>query len=291
MNKARPFRLFPIVNGAFLVALCLLMIYPIVFVLGRSFMSSAERALRPLSIVPTDPDLTAYRFLFMKGSYIFNSYIVTVSRTVAGTFFNLLFSSAFAYVLSKRYYPLRVPLTFMVIFTMWFNGGLVPTYLLIRSLGLMNNFLVYILPGLISAWNLLILRNFFMAIPDSVDESARIDGANDFVILFRIILPLSSAALATIGLFYAVGHWNAWFDALMYMTDRKLWTVQVFLREILHNVQAMDLVDPASNVEQLPAAEAVQMATIVVATVPILCVYPFLQKYFVKGVMVGSLKG
>lgn len=291
MKRKRRSAVFPVINGTFLVLLCLIMVYPIVFVLGRSFMSEAERTLRPLSFFPMKLDLSSYRFIFMRGSYIFNSYVITVARTVFGTFMNLFFTSMFAYVLSKKYYPLRTPLTFMVIFTMWFSGGLVPTFFLIKALGLMNNFFVYIFPGLISAWNLLILRNFFMAIPDSIEESAKMDGANELVILFRIILPLSSAALATIGLFYAVWHWNAWFDSLMYVSNRKLWTVQVFLREILRNLQAMDLVDPGSQVDYLPAAESVQMATIVVATIPILCVYPFLQKYFVKGVMVGSLKG
>lgn len=284
-------KIFSIFNVIVLIILCLLMIYPIFYVVGRSLMLDVERAARPFALIPKAPSFLAYQFIFMKGSYIINAYIITIARTVIGTFCNIFLTCILAYVLSKRYYPLRVFLTFMVIITMWFNGGLVPEFLLMRSLHLSNTFGVYIFPGLISAWNLLLLRNFFMTIPDSLEESAKIDGANDFVILFRIIIPLSFAAIATIGLFYAVWHWNSWFDSLMYITDRKLWTVQIFLREILRSVQAMDLIEPDTAIKQIPQAEMVQFATIVAASVPIICVYPFIQKYFVKGVMVGSLKG
>ena len=274
-----------------MVIICFLMLYPIFFVLGRSFMSEVERAVRPLALIPKDISLTAYEFIFMRGSYIANAYKITIIRTVVGSLSSLFFSTLFAYVLSRREYPLKTPLTLMVIFTMWFNGGLIPTFLLVRALGLTNNFLVYILPGLISAWNMLILRNFIMAIPDTIFESARIDGAHDWTIFIRIVLPLSTAALATIGLFYAVSQWNAWFDAMIYNSRRELWPMQLFLREIVRNAQAIALTDGSMLPDLLPPAESVQMATIVVATVPILCLYPFLQKYFVKGVMVGSLKG
>ena len=284
-------RIFLIFINIFLVIICFFMLYPIFFVLGRSFMSEVERAVRPLALFPKDISLTAYEFIFMRGSYIANAYKITIARTVIGSLSSLFFSTLFAYVLSRREYPLKTPLTFMVVFTMWFNGGLIPTFLLIRALGLTNNFLVYILPGLISAWNMLILRNFIMAIPDTIFESAKIDGANDWTIFIRIVIPLSTAALATIGLFYAVNQWNAWFDAMIYNSRRELWPMQLFLREIVRNAQAIALTDGSVLPDFLPPAESVQMATIVVTTVPILCLYPFLQKYFVKGVMIGSLKG
>jgi len=284
-------QVFLIFINVFLVIICFFMLYPIFFVLGRSFMSEVERAVRPLALFPKDISLTAYEFIFMRGSYIANAYKITIARTVIGSLSSLFFSTLFAYVLSRREYPLKTPLTFMVVFTMWFNGGLIPTFLLIRALGLTNNFLVYILPGLISAWNMLILRNFIMAIPDTIFESAKIDGANDWTIFIRIVIPLSTAALATIGLFYAVNQWNAWFDAMIYNSRRELWPMQLFLREIVRNAQAIALTDGSVLPDFLPPAESVQMATIVVTTVPILCLYPFLQKYFVKGVMVGSLKG
>jgi putative aldouronate transport system permease protein len=274
-----------------MLVVCFLMIYPVLFVLGRSFMTEVERAVRPLALFPKDVSLKAYEFIFMRGSYVGSAYMITISRTVIGSLCSLFFSSLFAYVLSRREYPLKTPLTLMVVFTMWFNGGLIPNFLLIKALRLNNNFLVYILPGLISAWNMLIIRNFFMSVPETLFESARIDGANDWTIFIRIVLPVSGAALATIGLFYAVSQWNAWFDAMMYCSSRKLWTMQLFLREIVRNAQAMTLTDGSMLPEDMPPAESVQMATIVVTTAPILCLYPFLQKYFVKGVMVGSLKG
>ena len=291
MRETLEDRIFQYINIVLMLIICFLMLYPIAFVLGRSFMSEAERAVRPLALVPRDLSMSAYEFIFARGSYVRSAYFITVSRTVVGSLSSLFFSSLMAYVLSRREYPIRVPVTFMVVFTMWFQGGLIPNFLLIRALGLTNNFLVYILPGLISAWNMLILRNFFMSIPDTLHESARMDGANDWTIFIRIVLPLSSAALATIGLFYAVSQWNAWFDAMMFNSRRSLWPMQLFLREIVVNAQAATFSDASSMSERLPPAESVQMATIVVATVPILCLYPFLQKYFVKGVMVGSIKG
>jgi len=191
-----------------MILVCFLMIYPVLFVLGRSFMSEIERAVRPLALFPKTVSISAYEFIFMRGSYVRNAYMITVSRTIIGSLSSLFFSSLFAYVLSRREYPLKTPLTLMVVFTMWFNGGLIPNFLLIKALGLNNNFLVYILPGLISAWNMLILRNFFKSIPETLYESARIDGASDWTIFLKIVLPLSTAALATIGLFYAVSQWD-----------------------------------------------------------------------------------
>ena len=291
MHESRGDKIFNIANVIFMLILCVIMLYPIAFVVGRSMMSDAERAAKPLSIIPTDITMLSYRFIFMRGSYIVNSYIITVSRTVLGALSSLFFSSLGAYVLSRKEYPLRVPFTFIIVFTMWFSGGIVPTFLLIYSMGLTNSFWVYLLPSLISPWNMIIMRNFFSSLPESLFESARIDGANDLTIYARIVMPLSGATLATIGLFYAVWQWNAWFDALMYNSLRSLWPMQLFLREIIRNVQSMDMIDPSAVVIERPQTESVQMATIVVATVPILFVYPFLQKYFVKGVMVGSLKG
>ncbi|MDO5377039.1 MAG: carbohydrate ABC transporter permease [Clostridia bacterium] len=285
-------QIFLICNTLFMIVLCVIIIYPVLYVIGRSFMLDAERAANPLSIIPRNPSLQAYRYIFMRGSYVTNAYMITILKTVVGTACNLVFTILTAYVLSQRKYPLKKALTMMVVFTMWFDGGIVPNYMLIRSLGLINNFWVYILPGLISAWNMLILRNFFMAIPSALIESATIDGANEAQILWKIVIPTSGAAIATIGLFYAVTHWNSWFDAVMYITDRKLWSMQVFLREIIRSAQVVDMVEPeAASRAQIPQAEMVQMATIVITALPIICVYPFVQKYFVKGVMIGSVKG
>ena len=234
--------------------------------------------------------MRGYSTILNPKSSVYHAAMITVLRTVIGTFCNLVFTALFAYVLSRKKYPVRTALTFFVVFTMWFNGGMIPTYLLIRDLHLMNKFAVYIIPNLINVWNLILMRNFFMAIPDELDESAVIDGATDPTILFRIYLPLSKASLATIALFYAVDHWNAWFDAVMYINNKSLWTLQMILREVINNAYNASQ-EVAMEAAKQPAQEQVQYATIVVATLPILVVYPFLQKYFVKGVMVGSLKG
>ena len=285
-------KVFLIVNAALMVLLCAIILYPVLFVIGRSFMLDAERAVSGLRFIPYHPSLDAYKYIFMRGSYVIRAYGNTIARTILGTALDLVFTIVFAYVLAQRRYPLHKPLTMMVVFTMWFSGGLVPNYMLIRLLHLNNSFWVYILPTLISAWNMLILRNFFMEIPAGLIESATIDGANDLQILTRVVIPTSGAAIATIGLFYAVTHWNSWFDGVMYVTDRKLWTMQVFLREIIRSAQVVDLVEPeAASRAAIPQAEMVQMATIVITALPIVCVYPFVKKYFVKGVMVGSIKG
>ena len=285
-------KVFLIINAALMVLLCAIILYPVLFVVGRSFMLDAERAVSGLRFIPYNPSLDAYKYIFMRGSYVIRAYGNTIARTIIGTALDLVFTIIFAYVLAQRRYPLHKPLSMMVVFTMWFSGGIVPNYMLIRLLHLNNSFWVYILPTLISAWNMLILRNFFMEIPTGLIESATIDGANDLQILTRVVVPTSGAAIATIGLFYAVSHWNSWFDGVMYITDRKLWTMQVFLREIIRSAQVVDLVEPeAASRAAIPQAEMVQMATIVITALPIICVYPFVQKYFVKGVMVGSIKG
>ena len=282
---------FYIVNCSTMIGFCLLIIYPVLYVVSRSVMTETEKALRPFALIPNQFELAAYRVILSKNSLVVNAYGTTVLRTIIGTFCNLLFTILFAYVLSKKYYPPRLIFTFILTFTMWFSGGLIPTYLLLRSLGFVNSFWVYIIPGLISAWNTLIMRNFFMEMPDSLEESAEIDGANDFQILFMIVLPLSKASLATIGLFYAVGHWNAWFDSMIYMNQPTKWTLQFVLRQIITAASVKDIIQYTTSLDIAPPTQAVRMAAIVVSTVPILAVYPFVQKYFVKGVLVGSIKG
>ena len=278
-------------NYAIMLLLCFAILYPVLYVLSRSVMTEAEKAVRAFALIPNTIDFSAYKVILAPTSQVMGAYGTTLLRTVIGTALNLLTSTLFAYAISKRKYPLSRVLTFMMTFTMWFGGGLIPSYLLMRSLGLINSFWVYIVPGLMSAWNTLIMRNFFYGIPESLEESAEIDGANDLQTLFRIILPLSKASLATIGLFYAVGHWNAWFDAMLYMNDSRRWTLQFVLRQIVNAASAKDILQYTTSMDAPPPTQAVRMAAIVVATLPILFVYPFVQKYFVKGVLVGSIKG
>jgi putative aldouronate transport system permease protein len=270
---------------------CALFVYPILYVASRSVMPDVERVSRPLALVPLQFDFTAYRLIFAPNSNLLLAYSTTVRRVLVGTSCNLVVTALMAYVLSKRYYPWRTFFTAMLAFTMWFDGGLIPTYFLIRSLGLVNNFWVYVLPVLLSPWNTIVMRNFFFTIPESLEESAHISGANDLQVLTMIYLPLSKASLATIGLFYAVGHWNAWFDSMLYMTNRTQWTLQYILRQIIASANVSELMEQSTDVSAKPPSEMVRMACTVAATVPIICVYPFLQKYFVKGVLIGSVKG
>lgn len=282
---------FLVVNDVVMVVLCAIMIYPILFVLGRSVTPEFERALNPLRLIPRMFDWSGYRFILSSGSNIINSYLTTIARTLIGTTLNIVVTTLLAYPLSKKYYPPRRALTGMIVFTMWFSGGLIPSFLLNKSLGLINNFWVYILPSMVNAFNLIIMRNFFMQIPDSLEESAKLDGANDLHIFFRIYLPLSTASIATITLFYAVYHWNMWFDSMLYMNRKEMWTMQYTLRQLIDSATVADIATVGSAMDNIPPAETVRMSTIVIATVPILCVYPFLQKYFVKGMLVGSVKG
>lgn len=284
-------RTFLAVNDVVMVVLCAIMIYPILFVLGRSVTPEFERALHPLRLIPQTFDWSGYRFILSSGSNIINSYMTTIARTLIGTTLNIVVTTLLAYPLSKKYYPPRRVLTGMIVFTMWFSGGLIPSFLLNKTLGLINNFWVYILPSMVNAFNLIIMRNFFMQIPDSLEESAKLDGANDLHIFFRIYLPLSTASIATITLFYAVYHWNMWFDSMLYMNKKEMWTMQYTLRQLIDSATVADIATVGSAMDNIPPAETVRMSTIVIATVPILCVYPFLQKYFVKGMLVGSVKG
>lgn len=282
---------FSVINATVLFLLCLIMLYPVVFVFGRSFTSDAERAMYPLRLIPQQFDWSGYKFIFFSGSNIINSYATTIARTLVGTVVNLVVSCLLAYPLSKREYPPRKLLTTLIVFTMWFSGGLIPSYLLNKDLGLVNSFWVYILPCAVNTYNMIILRNFFMEVPVTLEESAKLDGANDFTVFLRIYLPLSSAALATIGLFYAVSHWNSWFDSMLYMNKKEMWTLQYTLRQLINSANVIDISTVGTSVDNIPPADTIRMSTIIVAIVPILCVYPFLQKYFVKGLLVGAVKG
>jgi putative aldouronate transport system permease protein len=290
LRRSRGESAFDVLNTVLLLLLCAATLYPFLYVISRSLMSDEERAERPFGLVPHRIDPSGYVFIFSKKSLLYTAYGVTIFRTVVGTVLAVLIEAMFAYVIAKRSYPPRVALTAMIAFTMWFGGGLIPSFLLIRSLGLVNSVWVYIIPRLMSAWNILIMRNFFAQVPESLEESARMDGANDAVILFRIVVPLSTAVLATMGLFHAVSHWNEWFSALIYVNDHKKWPVMLVLRQILNEARQTDILDDI-NPEYKPPTLSVQMATTVVVAFPIIVVYPFIQKHFTKGIMIGSIKG
>lgn len=289
LNKTWGEKAFDFFNILLLVFLCGIMIYPILFVVGQSFMSDAERAVNPLGIIPKIIDLSGYNYIFGKGSLLLNGYQITLFRTIIGTLLSLLIECMMAYVLAKDYYPLRKPITKMIVFTMWFSGGLIPTFLLLKSMGFINSVWVFIIPRLASVWNILILRNFFAQIPESLEEAAKIDGANDITVLFRVILPLSLPALATVGLFHVVYHWNEWFTGIVYITDPHKMPVMVILRQIMAEANQLNIVETMPD--YVPPTISIQMATIVMVAFPIIVAYPFFQKYFTKGMLVGGVKG
>ena len=292
-NKTVGSIVFNIFNYLIVTLVALLTIMPFVYIVGASFATEYEITTRPLFFIPQDVTVDAYRYIF-SSSKILRGFGNSLLITVCGTLINLFFTVTMAYALSKSRLRGRNFFLNMVIISMFFSGGMIPGYIVVANiLGLKNTYWSVLLPGAISAYNMMIVKNFFQGIPQELEESAAIDGCTDIGVLWKIVLPLSLPVLATFGLFYAVGHWNAYFGAMIYMTGAKeKWPLQVLLREliIMSNGTAGDLNNMDPEFVQ-PPEQSIKMAVIVVSTVPIMCVYPFLQKYFVKGVMVGALKG
>lgn len=282
-------RLFALVNYFLLTIIALITVLPFVHVVAGSFTTSAELAAKRFILIPTEWSFDAYRFIFSTNT-IFKAMGVSVGVTLFGTLFSMLITSLMAYGLARRDLDGRKYIMFLVVFTMLFSGGLIPSFLVVKEMGLIDSYLALIIPSTISAFNLIILKNFFQNIPEGLEESAKIDGSSDFGILFRIVLPLSMPAIATLSLFYAVTYWNTYMNAIMYLNDSKMWPIQVLLRQIVVLASGMEF---SSDLDATvpPPEQTVKMAVIVVATLPILCVYPFLQKHFAKGAMLGSIKG
>lgn len=281
--------LFQTVLIVLITLLCIVAIYPFLHIASVSLSSPSEASRFGFHLYPREIDLFAWNQVLSQHK-IWTGFGNSVFRTVVGTALTLIAMSLCAYPLSRKYLPHRGFYTMVILFTMFFGGGIIPTYILMKYLHLMDSRWVYILPGLVPTFSMLVLRNFFMAIPTELEESAKIDGANDIRILFGIILPLSKPVLATLGLWSAVGHWNSWFDAVLYITDQDKQVLQFFLREIvILNSDAETFGrEIVGNIEY---ESAIRSATIMFAALPILIVYPFLQKYFIKGTMIGSLKG
>jgi putative aldouronate transport system permease protein len=274
-----------------MILLCVITLYPFLFVVSRSVMTEGERAARPYALLPLRGlDFRGYTYIFGSGSRILTGYSVTIFRTVVGTVLSVLTEAMLAYALSKKYYPLRGILTVMIAFTLWFDAGLIPKFLVVRAVGLYNSIWVYVFVPLIGAWAVIIMRTFFSQIPDSLEESAKLDGANDITILFRIIFPISTAVLATMALFSVVFHWNEWFMGIIYVPDPKKQPVMVLLYQILRQA-ARSIRDETWAAEKVPPAMSIRMALIVITAFPVVVSYPFFQKYFVKGMLIGSIKG
>ena len=284
-------RLFQFFNNLFMLLLIVLMCYPLWHIVMYS-LSDVSLALKGgVFLWPRGFSIETYRIV-LKNRMVMSGFRVSFLVTALGSFGAMLLTAMTAYPISRRRLRGRGPLTFLIFFTMLFSGGMVPSYLLIKELGLIDSYAALILPGLMSAWNILLMRNFFQNIPDSLEESAMLDGASDPLIFARIILPVSKPVLATIFLFSAVGYWNNYFSTVLYVNRREMWSLQAVLRDIVTNASAAMARQGVSIVEQTSTtAQTVMMATVVIATVPILVVYPFLQKHFVQGVMIGAIKG
>lgn len=279
-------------NVVLLALVGLLMLFPFYYMIATSFTSGAESAAKTFVLFPEKWVMDAYQYIFNSKVFV-RSLIVTAGVTVVGSLFSLLLTSMMAYPLSRNITGQRFYL-FLVLFTFVFGAGIIPTYMVVKATHLIDSYWALIIPGAINSFNLIVLRQFFLGIPNDLTEAAVLDGANDLQIFARIILSLSKPALAAFGLFYAVTSWNTYFNALIYINDPDKWTVQVILRQIVILSQRLDSLSDgqqAAIATAAPPGETIGMAAILIATVPILALYPFLQKHFAKGVMLGSVKG
>ena len=287
-------RIFDACNCVFLGLLALSMVYPFFVTLATSLMPQKEIYTVGLKIWPENPTLDAYRMVLEEG-YLATGYRNTILRTVIGTTLATLLTFTVGYALAQRELPYRTGITLYFVFTMFFSGGLIPSYLLNKSLGLVNNFWIYIVPGLYSIWNATLMRNYIMSIPTDLSEAALVDGANPVTIMWKVLMPVCVPIIATIALFNAVGHWNAWYDCQIYIQSQSKMVLQMLVRKIVIQSELQEIVPGISTMmadqSSLYTTQSVEAATILLTIGPIIVAYPFAQKYFVKGIMVGSLKG
>ncbi|AWP26693.1 carbohydrate ABC transporter permease [Paenibacillus glucanolyticus] len=293
-KKTMPERIFDASLYVFLAGIFLVTFYPFWNILVISLNDATDTMRGNLYFWPRVPTIESYVTIF-RNPEIWNAIQVTVLRTVVGTAASIFFITLLAYPLSKRSLLGWKYFSFFFVFTMYFGGGLIPTYMIIKSLGLIDSFWVYIFPGLIGVFLMILVRTFMEQIPGEIEESSKIDGANDLQTFFRIILPLCVPVLATIGLFLAIGHWNSWYDSYVYTYKPELKTLQAVLVKILNQFQTAGMISDAQQLAQgskrIPvSSESIRMAVTMVATLPIIMVYPFVQRYFVKGIMMGAIK-
>ena len=291
MNRSD--KIFYSVIAVVIFLLTIMVLYPILYVISASFSSSAAVTEGRVWIWPVEPTLEAYKAVF-KYKDIWLGYKNTILYTVFGTIVNVAMAMICAYPMARKDLWGRDVLSFFFAFTMLFGGGMIPNYILMKNLGLLNNPLVMIIPGAMSVYNMIVARNFIQNnIPGELLESARIDGCSDFQFFFRMVLPLSKAIIAVLTLWHAVGHWNSYFSAFLYFTEKELYPLQIFLKEILvqSNVNSEVVGDVADALAMQNLKQLLKYAIIVVSTVPLFTFYPFVQKHFVKGVTIGSVKG
>lgn len=281
---------FDVFNILLMLGVMVITIYPFLYVASVSISDQYAVFANQVTFYPIGFDLTAYEHVF-KDSRIWSGYGNTIKYAVLGTTINLIFTSLTAYALSKKSLTWRKPISIAIVFTMMFNGGMIPLYLIVKNLHLIDTFWAIILPGAISTWNLMVMRTFFEGIPESLAESAYLDGASEITVFLRIILPLSKPIFLTIGLFYAVQHWNSFFNALMFLNTPTKYPLQIILRNIIIGGEVAMKGGDVGEHRDVVVSLSIKTATIMVATLPILCIYPFVQKHFVKGAMIGSIKG
>ncbi len=291
MNKlTRGEKVFQAINTVFLIFMLIITMYPFWYIIVASVSSNTEvLQANGKMLWPRGFNVSAYKEV-LKYASIWTGYKNTIFVLIVGTLISIILTAIGGYFLSRKNVFFQKYIAIAIVITMYFSGGIIPFYFTVKDLGLDGSLWSLILPTAISTYNLIIMRTAFAAIPDSLEESAKIDGARHFTILFRIMLPLCIPTVAVLILYYAVGYWNSWFNASLFLTDRGTFPLQLILREIiLYNTG--DANSAAASVDKEDISETLQYATIIVSTVPILCIYPFLQKYFAKGVMVGAIKG
>lgn len=290
--KARKINIpFEIFNTLYMLMMIVITLYPLYYIVMASFSDpSLLIQHRGLLFRPCGFSTLGYEAV-LNNHEIYIGYGNTLIYVIVGTALSLIVSSLLAYALTKKNIKYGKQMTLFVIITMFFSGGMIPIYLVVRGIGLLNTRWAVILPSMINVFNLIILKTSFMSIPDSITEAATIDGANDFIIWGRIIMPLSTATIAVFVLYTGVAYWNGWFNAMIYLKKRTLYPLQLFLREIIVNSSTSDMANNLGTGQSASLEEVIKYSTIIVSTVPVLCIYPFVQKYFVNGVMIGAVKG
>jgi len=289
MKKTTSQKLFDIFNILLMIAIVVITLYPLWFVLVASFSDNTE-VIKSGGFMLWFKQFTpaAYKEV-LKFSSVWRGYLNTIFVVTVGTTLNIIMTAIGGYFLSRKDVLLQKYFAVAVVISMYFSGGMIPKYFIVKNLGLYDSIFSIIIPVMVSTYNMIIMKAAFSAIPDSVEEAARIDGAKHFTILFKIMFPLCLPTIAVLILYYGVGHWNGWFEAMIYLKDREKFPLQLVLREIILNNNMQDNISGGMDRKQI--GETIQYAVIVVATMPILCIYPFLQRYFTKGVMIGAVKG
>jgi putative aldouronate transport system permease protein len=291
IKDSTSYKVFTVVNTTALLLMCALMLYPFIMLLAQSFSSAGAINAGKVNLWPVDFNLDTYRAVADNGAF-WRSYGNTVVYTVIGTTIAMVLTTTYAFVLSKKHLKGRGLLIGIAVFTMFFNGGIVPNYVLISSLGMKNTMWAVILPPALSVFNLLVMKAFFENLPTELEEAAHIDGLSWFGIFFRIVLPLSKAVIATMVLFYSVQYWNDWFAAFLYLDRTDLFPVTLFLRNLIAGASTAASEGAAASGSSVSDLNAnIQSVTMILILIPILCVYPFVQRYFVSGIMLGSVKG